>query len=70
MVSEAVGGINCRANPMINGTMDSATLEQQSPSHYKRPYLRLANSLAESIDSLPGQQLLEQEKTGVIIVKV
>jgi hypothetical protein len=55
------------------GTMDSATLEQQPQHHYKRPYLRLANSFAESIDSLPGQQLLEQEngpKTGVIIAKV
>jgi hypothetical protein len=35
------------------GTMDSATLEQQPQHHYKRPYLRLANSFAESIDSSP-----------------
>jgi hypothetical protein len=28
----------------VVGTMDSATLEQQPQHHYKRPYLRPANS--------------------------
>jgi hypothetical protein len=36
------------------GTMDSATLEQQPLHHYKRPYLRLANSVAESRDRCNG----------------